>query len=75
MTTETTKTKKTADLYIFEQDAEGNNQIVGAVFRHSKGNGMNLLIGEARYSAFPPKANPVTKQTGKKSSTTSTLPN
>jgi hypothetical protein len=54
-TTETKKPKKPADRYIFE--GEGNSKkIVGAVYFHAKGNGMNILVNGKRYSAFAPKA-------------------
>lgn len=55
MTTETTQKKKPA-FYIFAKDQDGNSQRIGAAFRHKKGNGLNIIIGEARYTAFPPKA-------------------
>ncbi len=42
--------------YIFAQDAEGHSFRVGAVFKHKKGNGVNIVIGNGRYAAFPPKA-------------------
>ncbi|HRH03877.1 MAG TPA: hypothetical protein PLN13_03455 [Bacteroidia bacterium] len=50
-----TDTKKKPSFYIFAKDAEGNSQRVGAAFRHMKGNGMNIVINDQRYSAFPPK--------------------
>jgi len=56
-TTETKKAKKPADMYLFEQvPGSKENKIVGSVYRHTKGNGFNILIGGKRYSAFPPKA-------------------
>jgi hypothetical protein len=55
--TETRKTKKPADRYIFEGDGN-QKKIVGSVYFHQKGNGMNILIGNKRYSAFAPKAKP-----------------
>ena len=55
-TTTENQTKKIPDFYIFLQGVGGENIRVGAVFNHSKGNGFNLLIGNARYVAFRPKA-------------------
>lgn len=55
MTTETENKNKTPDFYIFVKDPEGNSTRIGAAFRHNKGQGMNILINEERYVAFPPK--------------------
>ncbi len=57
-TTETTteKAKQAPAFYIFTQGKDGKSQRVGAAFAHSKGNGFNVLIGNSRYVAFPPKA-------------------
>lgn len=54
-TADAKKQKKPADRYIFDGDGK-EKKIVGAVYFHSKGNGMNILIGGKRYSAFAPKA-------------------
>ncbi len=56
-TTETTtsKAKQPPAFYIFTQSKDGKSQRVGAAFRHSKSNGFNVLIGNTRYVAFPPK--------------------
>ena len=54
-TTEQKKPQKLA-FKIYQQDAEGNLQRVGSAFRHNKGDGMNIVIGDTRYVAFPPKA-------------------
>lgn len=48
------KTEKPA-FYIFMKDAEGNSKHIGAAFKHASGNGINIVIGKARYVAFPPK--------------------
>lgn len=62
MTNETdNNNKKTPAFYIFAKDEEGNNQRIGAAFLHAKGNGMNIVINEQRYSAFPPKNKPADK--------------
>lgn len=52
------KQKIKPDFYIFEKDEEGNNKQIGAVFKHNKGNGFNIVIDKKRYSAFPPKLKP-----------------
>lgn len=54
-TTATKKQKKPADRYIFEGEGD-KKKIVGAVYFHAKGNGMNILVNGKRYSAFAPKA-------------------
>ena len=54
--TATAKAKQAPAFYIFTQSKDGKSQRVGAAFRHAKGNGFNVLIGNARYVAFPPKA-------------------
>ncbi|HWR53960.1 MAG TPA: hypothetical protein VN428_22805 [Bryobacteraceae bacterium] len=54
-TTETKKQKKPADRYIFEGEGD-KKKIVGSVYFHAKGNGMNILVNGKRYSAFAPKA-------------------
>jgi hypothetical protein len=54
MTTQTeTKTKKIPDFKIVESVGEGKNVQVGVAFKHGKGGGFNLLIGDKRYSVFP----------------------
>ena len=63
-TTETSpaKAKQPPAFYIFSQSQDGKSQRVGAAFRHSKGNGFNVLIGNTRYVAFPPKAQSATTE-------------
>ena len=65
-TTETTGTKKekqAPDFYLFEQVAGSkDSKIVGAVYRHKKGNGLNVLMNGKRYSAFAPKPKPAPAQ-------------
>ncbi|MEP7170123.1 MAG: hypothetical protein ABI855_12190 [Bacteroidota bacterium] len=57
MTTETKNpTKKIPAFYIFEKGTDGNSKRIGAAFRHGKGSGMNIVINNTRYVAFPPKA-------------------
>jgi hypothetical protein len=51
---ETKKEKRPADRYVFGGEGK-DKKIVGAVYFHAKGNGMNILIGGKRYSAFAPK--------------------
>ena len=53
-------TKQKPDFYIYAKNAEGKNERIGAAFKHKKGSGMNLVIGNARYSVFPPIAKPET---------------
>ena len=60
--TTTTKAKQAPAFYIFSQSQDGKNQRIGAAFRHSKGNGFNVLIGNTRYVAFPPKAQSATTE-------------
>lgn len=62
MTTE--KQKKIPDLYIFMKNEEGESLRVGSAFKHTKGNGYNILIDNERFSAFPPKAKPKTNKPG-----------
>ncbi len=52
------QTEHTPDFYIFAKDSEGNSKRIGAAFKHSKGNGFNILIEKQRYTAFPPKLKP-----------------
>lgn len=55
---ETTKEKQSPAFYIFdtvETDGQKESKRVGAAFRHSKGNGYNVIINGKRYAAFPPK--------------------
>lgn len=54
MTTEKTEKVKPA-FYIFAQSEDGKTQQVGAAFAHKTGKGFNLVIGDKRYSAFPPR--------------------
>ena len=57
MTTATeNQSKKIPDFYIFLQGAGGENNRVGAAFKHGKGDGLTVLIGNSRYVAFPPKS-------------------
>lgn len=58
MTDTTEKPKPKPNYYIFEKDADGNNLRVGAVFKHNKGDGFNIVIDNKRYAAFPPKPKP-----------------
>ena len=56
MTNETqNQDKKIPSFYIFSKDSEGNSQLVGAAFKHSKGNGLSIVISEQQLVAFPPK--------------------
>lgn len=48
--------KQVPAFYIFTQAQDGKNRCIGAAFNHSKGKGFNVLIGNTRYVAFPPKA-------------------
>ena len=58
-TQETKKPKQPADRYIFAQaPGSKDNKIVGSIYFHKKGNGMNVLINGKRYTAFAPKAKP-----------------
>lgn len=50
-----TQEKKTPCFYIFSKDDNENSQLIGAIFSHAKGKGLNILIGEKRLVAFPPK--------------------
>ena len=68
-TTETTKEKQTPAFYIFDTvEADGKKEYkrIGAVFKHGKGSGYNLVIDGKRYAAFPPKqkTSPATEETG-----------
>jgi hypothetical protein len=55
-TVETAVKKQVPAFYIFAQGEDGKNQRIGAAFAHRTGNGFNVVIGETRYVAFPPKA-------------------
>ena len=57
-TTTESQTKQIPAFYIFTKGADGQSNRVGAVFKHGKGSGFNILIGNSRYVAFPPKAKP-----------------
>ena len=48
--------KKIPDLNIFLQGPGGEKVRVGTVFKHGKGDGITILMGNTRYVAFPPKA-------------------
>jgi hypothetical protein len=50
------KPKQIPAFYIFAPGADGKNQRVSAAFKHEKGDGISILIGNARYAAFPPKS-------------------
>ena len=57
MTTETeNQPRQKPAFYIFAQSEDGITKPVGAAFCHTKGSGLNVLIGNTRYVAFPPKA-------------------
>ena len=57
MTTENqNKPKQIPAFYIFAQGEDGKSQRIGAAFRHGKGNGLSVVIGNSRYVAFQPKA-------------------
>lgn len=60
----TTENKNKVDLYIFDTDENGKDKIVGSIFKHNKGNGLNILIGNKRYKAFPPKTKQSETETG-----------
>lgn len=51
----TTENKTKVAFYIYVKGENGENKNVGAAFAHKKGNGLNIVIGNARYTAFPPK--------------------
>jgi len=55
--TKQSETKIKPAFYVFQQNAEGVSEKVGAVFKHSKGGGFNIVIGDLRFVAFPPKQN------------------
>lgn len=54
------KPKVIPAFYIFEtyidDDGVEQSRRIGAAFRHKKGAGLNLVIGDHRLVAFPPKA-------------------
>jgi hypothetical protein len=54
------KEKEIPAFYIFAKDGEGISHRVGAAFSHNTGKGINLVIDNKRYVAFPPKAKPET---------------
>jgi hypothetical protein len=54
-TTTENQPKKIPDFYIFLQGMGGENIRVGAAFKHGKGDGFTMLIGNTRYMAFAPK--------------------
>ncbi len=53
MTDETEK--KSVAFYIFAPDGKGGTSRVGAAFFHKGGKGLNIVISEKRFIAFPPK--------------------
>lgn len=57
MTTEneTTEKRQAPAFYIFQQGEGKELKRVGAAFKHSKGNGFNVVIDGKRFAAFPPK--------------------
>jgi hypothetical protein len=58
----TTEKENKPAFYIF---AEGENgKRVGAAFAHQKGNGLNIVIAETRYVAFPPRRKTETTEEG-----------
>jgi hypothetical protein len=55
----TPEKKQAPAFYIFdtvEVDGEKQSKRIGAAFKHSKGNGFNVIIDGKRYAAFPLKA-------------------
>lgn len=56
--TDTSNEKQKPDFYIFAKDDNGGSKNIGAAFKHAKGKGYNIVIGKARYVAFPPKPKP-----------------
>ena len=57
MTTQTeNQPKQMPAFFIYDQDEEGNTLRIGAVFRHKRGSGFNIVIDDKRYLAFPPRA-------------------
>lgn len=61
--TEAKKARKPADLYLFEGDGD-TRKIVGSIYFHGKGKGLNVVMGSKRYSAFAPKAKTATAAQG-----------
>lgn len=57
-----TKVKDNLAFYIFVKDENGDNQYVGSIYRHDKGEGLNILMGNKRYVAFPPKPKAETEE-------------
>jgi len=55
MTTENKKGSQPA-YYIFVKEADGTQTRIGAAFKHAKGTGLNIVLDNKRYIAFPPKA-------------------
>ena len=56
MTTQTeNKPKQLPAFFIYDQDEEGNTLRIGAAFRHKRGFGLNIILDDKRYLAFPPK--------------------
>ncbi len=55
-TTTENQPKRTPDLNIFLQGPGSEKIRVGTVFKHGKGDGITILMGNTRYVAFPPKA-------------------
>ncbi|MBS1596063.1 MAG: hypothetical protein JST90_17255 [Bacteroidetes bacterium] len=50
------KEKQMPNFYVFIDNQEENTPPKGVIFLHKTGKGMNILIGETRYVAFPPKS-------------------
>lgn len=56
MTTEIkNQSKQKPAFYIFVKNADGQTVPIGAAFKHGKGTGLNLVIGQDRFVAFAPK--------------------
>lgn len=53
--TEVKNNKGKIAYYLFAKDENGESQRIGTAFHHDKGKGLNIVIGDKRYTAFPPK--------------------
>jgi hypothetical protein len=53
-----TKKKEKPAFYIFIRDGEEKTTNVGAAFVQKSGRGFNIVIGDKRYEAYPPKPQP-----------------
>lgn len=51
-----TTDKKEINFYVFSDNQQENTPPAGVIFLHKTGKGMNILIGDTRYVAFPPKS-------------------